>query len=411
MPLAIGDSDAIIVPMMETRPADLQGAEGRHFARRMAAFYASVFVALGVHMPFLPVWFAAKGLDPQAIGLVLAMPMILRLFAIPMATRVADRYDAPRAVILAATLAALAGFASLGFAGGPQTIGVLYALSATAFMMLFVLSDVYALRGLAPHRRAYGPVRLWGSAAFIAANLAAGYLLDIMAARDLIWLVVIAVSFCLAAGWALPPLATRSSTASGEAPSARALISNPAFLAVVAASSFIQGSHGLYYGFSTIDWRAAGYGGGAIGMLWALGVLAEIVLFALSARLPAAIGPSMLILIGGTGALVRWGAMALDPPSVLLPFLQCLHGLSFGATHLGTLGIIGRVVPTGLTATAQGYLAVSTGVAIAAATGLSGLLYARFGTAAYGAMALIAAAGFVAAWTLHRVMANTPRSY
>ena len=82
-------------------------------------------------------------------------------------------------------------------------------------------------------------------------------------------------------------------------------------------------------------------------MLWALGVLAEIVLFALSARLPAAFTPSVLILIGGAGALVRWIAMALDPPGALLPFLQCLHGLSFGATHLGTLAFIGRAAPAG----------------------------------------------------------------
>ena len=102
-------------------------------------------------------------------------------------------------------------------------------------------------------------------------------------------------------------------------------------------------------------------------MLWALGVLAEIVLFALSARLPAAFTPSVLILIGGGGALVRWTAMALDPPGALLPLLQCLHGLSFGATHLGTLAFIGRAAPAGLAATAQGYLAVSTGVAMAAA--------------------------------------------
>jgi PPP family 3-phenylpropionic acid transporter len=78
----------------------------------MALFYASVFIALGVHLPFLPVWLAAKGLDPQTIGVVLAMPMILRLFAIPLATRAADRRDALRAVIMAATLVALAGFAT-----------------------------------------------------------------------------------------------------------------------------------------------------------------------------------------------------------------------------------------------------------------------------------------------------------
>jgi PPP family 3-phenylpropionic acid transporter len=129
--------------MTDPIPENLAESTGRRFARRMAAFYASVFIALGVHMPFLPVWFAAKGLDPQTIGVVLALPMILRLVAIPLVTRMADRQDALRLVILAATLAALAGFSALGLVAEPQAIGALYAVSS-AFMLLFVLSDVYA---------------------------------------------------------------------------------------------------------------------------------------------------------------------------------------------------------------------------------------------------------------------------
>jgi PPP family 3-phenylpropionic acid transporter len=379
------------------------------FVRQMALFYASTFVALGVNLPFLPVWLAAKGLEPQTIGVVLALPMVLRLLAIPVATRVADRHDSLWAVIMAAALAALAGFGTLGFTTGTLAIAAFYTLAATAFMLLFVLSDIYALRGLAPLRRAYGPVRLWGSAAFIVTNLAAGYLLDFIDARNLIWLVVAAVALCLAAASALPPLAPPASSARAGAPPARILLCDPSFIAVAAAASLIQGSHALYYGFSTIEWQAAGYGGGAIGLLWGLGVLAEIVLFALSVRLPAAFTPSVLILIGGTGALIRWIAMALGPPGALLPLLQCLHGLSFGATHLGTLAFIGHAAPTGLAATAQGYIAVSAGVVMAAATGLSGLLYGRFGAAAYGAMAVIAAAGLVTAFAAHRIQINQAR--
>lgn len=369
----------------------------------MGAFYASTFIALGVNLPFLPLWLAAKGLEAQTIGIVLAMPMILRLFVIPLATREADRRDSLRGVLLATTLAALIGFCALAFAGGTLTIAVLYVLSGTAFVLLFVLSDVYALRGLAAHRRAYGPVRLWGSAAFIVSNLAAGYLLDVIATRDLIWLVVLAIAMCLVAWWGLPPLGTHTAASAGATPPARTLLREPAFIAAAAAASLIQGSHALYYSFSTIDWQAAGFGGGTIGMLWALGVLSEIVLFAVSARLPAAFTPSILILIGGVGALVRWTAMALGPPAVLLPLLQCLHALSFGATHLGALAIVARAAPAGLAASAQGYLAVSIGVVMAASTGLSGLIYARFGAAAYGAMALMAAAGLAAAFALNRM--------
>ena len=64
------------------------------------------------------------------------------------------------------------------------------------------------------------------------------------------------------------------------------LWSSPRFLGVAAAASLLQASHAVYYGFSTLDWLGKGFGGTAIGALWALGVLAEIVLFALSARLP-----------------------------------------------------------------------------------------------------------------------------
>jgi len=187
-------------------PSHPQELSADRFVRQMALFYASTFVAMGVHLPFLPVWLAAKGLESQTIGVLLALPIILRLFVIPVATRAADRHDALWAVIMAATLVALIGFGALGFTGTTLAIAVLYPPAATAFMLLFVLSDVYALRGLAPRRRAYGPVRLWGSAAFIVTNLAAGYLLDLMAARDLIWLIAAAMALCLAAAWVLPPL-------------------------------------------------------------------------------------------------------------------------------------------------------------------------------------------------------------
>jgi len=383
---------------MPSHPQELTAGQ---FARRLALFYASVFMVLGVQLPFIPVWLAARGLDAQTIGAVLASPMVLRLFAIPVATRMADRRDVLRGVIVITAATALSGFAALGFASGVATIAVIYALAATAFMPLFVLSDVYALRGLAPHRRAYGPVRLWGSAAFIGATLCAGYLLDVVAPAGLIWLVVAAMAACAGAAWLLPPLETRS-TAAGPLPPARMLLRIPGFVAMGARASLIQASHALYYGFTTLDWRAAGFGGVTIGVLWGLGVLAEIVLFAWSARLPAAFSPSVLILVGGVGALVRWLAMALGPPGLLLPLLQCLHGLSFGATHLGTLGFIARTAPAGLAASAQGFLAVTTGLAIAAGTGLSGVLYARFGHGAYGAMALIAGVGLLAAWAAHR---------
>src|SRR4029078_5912683 len=78
------------------------------------------------------------------------------------------------------------------------------------------------------------------------------------------------------------------------------------FIAVVAAASLIQASHAVYYGFSAVQWSAAGFDGTIIAALWALGVAAEIVLFALQSRLPPFFEPTLLLLTGACGVVLRW---------------------------------------------------------------------------------------------------------
>jgi PPP family 3-phenylpropionic acid transporter len=374
---------------------------GAAFAWRVAAFYAALFVVLGVQVPFLPVWLAAKGLDAAAIGVVLAIPMMVRLAAIPLATHGADRHDALRAALMIAACAAALGFGAVALAPGTAAIMAAYALTAIFFTPIMPLAEAYALRGLRSHGRAYGPARVWGSAAFVAGTLGAGFALDVMPARDLIWLLVAAMGLTGVAACALAPLQPRPSGAAAKASSARALLRQPVLLMGVAAASLVQASHAVYYGFSALDWKAAGYDGGAIGVLWSIGVVAEIALFALSGRLT--LSPTTLLALGAAGGVVRWGAMAFDPPALLLVPLQCLHALSFGATHLGSMGLLTRAVPAELGATAQGHFAVALGLVMAVTTAVSGVLYARWGGLAYGAMALAAAAGGLFALTARRL--------
>jgi PPP family 3-phenylpropionic acid transporter len=107
--------------------------------------------------------------------------------------------------------------------------------------------------------------------------------------------------------------------------------------------------------------------------------------------------------------MLRWAGMALDPPVAALFWLQLLHALSFGATHLGALTYLARTTPVGQSATAQGYLAMALGVAMAGAMGLSGLLYASFGNRAYAAMALAAIVGGACAFVAHRARGQAIR--
>jgi PPP family 3-phenylpropionic acid transporter len=72
------------------------------------------------------------------------------------------------------------------------------------------LAETYALKGLAERGRAYGPVRLWGSFAFIFGNFAAGVAADIIPARNLIWLMVTASALVALAVWGLEPLSVNA---------------------------------------------------------------------------------------------------------------------------------------------------------------------------------------------------------
>jgi PPP family 3-phenylpropionic acid transporter len=135
-----------------------------------------------------------------------------------------------------------------------------------------------------------------------------------------------------------------------------------------------------------------------------LGVIAEIVLFAYSGRLMMRFSPSRLIFIGALAAIVRWAAMAFDPPLALLAPLQLLHAFTFGAAHLGAVHFISEAAPQRVAATAQAiYASISSGIVTGAVILASGPLYHAYGGAGYGVMALLALFSAGAAFQLDRL--------
>ena len=374
------------------------------FALRLGAFYFAHFTVLGIQMPFLPIWLAAKGLDANAIGIVLAAPFVVRAITLPVLTGAADRWDVLRGTLMVCAVATAFGYVAVAFSHGFWAILITVGLASALFNSIFALADAYALKGLAARPHAYGPIRLWGSAAFIVGSLCAGLVADIVPPLHFIWLVVAASLPMVLVALALPPLAAGPPRA--HASSGYRFLLSPGFLLVTAAASLIQASHAVFYGFSTLSWTAAGLDPRVVGGLWALGVVAEIIVFAVSARFPPSFGPTVLLAIGAAGAVIRWTVMALDPPAVLLPVAQCLHGVSFGATLLGSVMFLARNAPSGRGATAQGYFVLTIGLVMAAAMALSGSLYEAMGTRAYAFMALSAAAGGLLAGVAHRVVGN-----
>ena len=379
----------------------------RRFAPSLALFYGAVFALIGSHLPFFPVWLRAVGVDASWIGIIAAVPAVTRFTVLPFVTALAERRRMLRGAMIATAVMTTLGFSVVGTQHLPLLVFLAYVLTASIWTPMVPLTDAYALHGVARYGLKYGPLRLSGSAAFVVGALLCGLLVDVIAAQNLIWVIVAIAAFGAATSLGLQPLDDPAKPP-GLARSASALLRERGFLAIIAASALIQGSHAAYYTFASITWQLSGFGGLTIAVLWALGVLAEIVVFALSPRFT--LQPSTLVVIGALSAVARWLITAQEPPVAMLAVAQLAHGLSFGLTQVGTMGLLVRQVPIHVMARGQGYLAASAGIVASAASILSGVIFARHGPAVYYLMAAMALSGAATMWFARNDLRDHPQS-
>lgn len=400
---------------------------------RVATAYLLLYVALyagwGVLSPFLPAVLAARSATAEQIGLLLAAGIVVRLVAMPAAGVLADRLGAPRQVLAVLLLAGAALGLGYGLAGGFAALLLISVAHAAATGPLGPLPDAMATRALGrgmPARGAtthggrldYGTVRGAGAAAFILGSVLAGPVVAAAASPiGVLW--PNAALFALAAGTALllPPLspdatggtalaAAHAADAAGTAPDGRSrlrrLLAIPTYRRLLVVAGLISGSHAFYAGFATLRWQAAGLAPETIGLLWAVAVAAEVVVFILLGhRLLARLGPGGACALAALAGVLRWSVMAVTAAPAAMFLVQPLHGLTFAAQHLTAMAILVQAVPGRLAATAQSvYASLGTGLVAAALTLASGPLYARFGAGGFWVMALLCAAAVPAALRL-----------
>ena len=417
---------------------------------RLAGFYAAAFLVIGIQLPFWPVWLAGHGLDAQEIATVFAAAIWAKVVATPAIGALADRIGRHRVVMAGLAGVACVAYAALWPVSGFWPLLALNLVAGVAQSALLPLGDSVTLAAVRERGLDYGRVRVWGSVSFIVAAVGSGAALALLPApaagpdNRVLGLVLAASAVLFAASLAMPqarggrpaapigslpdpppldplpdppPLAgegRRAGAGEGKAGEGKAgagsrwgavgqLARDRRFWLLVVSASALQASHQLYYGFGTLYWRELGFSDTVIGVLWAEGVVAEIVLFWYGAPLVARLGPLGLLASGGVAGVVRWSLMGLVPGLGAAAALQLLHAFTFGASHLGAMHLLARSVPPGAAASAQSlYAALSAGLGSGLVMLGAGALYAAYGGQAYPFMALLSAAGLVGVWRLRR---------
>ncbi len=377
------------------------------FAYRLSLNYGAIFANLGFYLPFMPIWLNLRGMTAVEIGIITSAPLFIRVLAAPSIAIWSDRQGDHRPTIIIGAWCASACAAGLFFAHGFWPILLLVVVFQISTQSVLPLLETKALAGAKRYDLDYGRMRLWGSAAFIAANLLGGAIIARYGGESILVMVMAAIIATALAAHVLPyePKGLRSKASAAPSQASLSglwrLLRQPWFIVTMLAAGLIQGSHAVYYAFSAIHWRSLGISDGWIGILWALGVAAEIALFAVSKQAMMRFGAIGMILIGGFAAVVRWLALALEPAFWLLFALQTLHALTFGATYLGTLNLIQSQVDADQAGTAQSiHAALSAGIIMGAMTLFAGYAYAELAETSFLIMAAAAAIGCIAAVSL-----------
>ncbi|EMO7188067.1 3-phenylpropionate MFS transporter [Pluralibacter gergoviae] len=362
-----------------------------HSTRWLALSYFTYFFSYGIFLPFWSVWLAGVGLTPESIGILLGVGLVARfLGSLLIAPRVTDP---SRLIRVLRVLALLSLLFVLAFWLDTRFASLMIVMIGfnLFFSPLVPLTDALANTWQKQITMDYGRVRLWGSVAFVIGSALVGKLVSLYDYQAILALLSLSIASML-----LGMLITPSVMPQGEArqPASagwrawRALAQeNWRFLACVC---LLQGAHAAYYGFSAIYWQEAGYSASAVGYLWSLGVVAEVIIFAVSKKVFSRFSARDLLLLSCLCGVVRWGIMGWTTALPWLLVAQVLHCGTFTVCHLAAMRYIAARRGSEVIRLQAVYSAVAMGGSIAIMTVFAGFLYQHLHHGVFWVMALVA---------------------
>jgi PPP family 3-phenylpropionic acid transporter len=373
---------------MRGNPDPRQGAIALH------GFYFLYYGLQGVSIPFLPLWFASRGLDPAVIGLIVATSFLPKILSTPVVAHVADQTGRAHALIAAALAASLALFVCYPFSSAPGWLLAITLLLNAVFPAVLPLMDRMAIASGRGQGSSYTVMRACGSLGFAVVTLAGGYLIKTFDADWVMWLSIVLIIACLACVRLLPR-AARPAAGEAPAPAVRLpmleVLRDRPLLMCIAAASLVQASNGFLYSYSTLYWTASGLSTALISMRWVVGVASEVLFFFLAPRILARTGAQWLILASAVMTAIRWAGLSATTDPALIAGLQLLQCFTLAGNNAAIMWYITRHVPAAIKTSAIAlYALLSGGVFMFASIQLGGALYRSYAPGGFLVMSLCA---------------------
>lgn len=368
----------------------------------LSGYYFLFFATIGIYIPYWPLYLRSIRFDAEQIGVISAVVVVTKIFSTYLWGWVVDRVGMRMPVVQYTALFSPLIFALVLLVDDFYMVALVMFFFSLFWSASLPQVEASTLNSLGESSYAYTFIRLWGSVGFAAIS-SLGVVFEFISITYVPWLLLLPMSLVWLQTLAIPELPVKTRSRSDPPLSAGKVFFQPKVLALLLICFLMLASHGPYYTFYSIYLEESGYSKTLIGLMWALGVVAEIVLFLFMQRLIMLFGLRKLLILSLLMAGLRWFLLACFVDNiVLLSFAQCLHAGTFGIYHAAAIQYVHSYFTGNLQGRGQGlYSSVSFGAGFAVGSILTGYGWDTLGgTACFGIASAVAFFAVAVAWLL-----------
>ncbi len=347
---------------------------------RLGSLYGLYFAVVALSIGWFGPYFQSLGFSASEIGIAIGVLTGSKIIAPYLWGTLGDflpnRLRVVQIGIVGSTFAAGLLLLDVDFLG----LCLVLALFGVFWNAIIAQFDTLTLEYLGDDHHLYSSIRVWGSIGFIAMMLASGWLFSDVEYGILPWLIITGLLVSAAISMTLPGHG-RAHSAENTDEGIRSRLTNTSVLIFFVVASLNQLTHGPLNVFFTLYVQDHGYTAFQAGQLWALGVLAEVILFFVLPRFIRTLDLRVLLTVSLALGSMRWILIGAYPDVVwLVIVLQLLHAFTFGAIHSVSIEFIRRWFPGKLSGRGMAlYSGCVFGIGGSLGATLSGIAWESFG--------------------------------
>ena len=303
---------------------------------RLSGFYFFYFASLGVFVPYWGLYLQWQGFSAQEIGEITAIFLGARIIAPNLWASLADFHGQRMRIVRVTSIIGTIAFSAILLDNSYIWIAVVMLVFSIFWNATLPQFEANTLQHLGENSHHYSKIRLWGSIGFIFTVTALGIVFEKISIDLMPIALIITMTGISIMSLSVPESSDHNLTHK-QLP-LRDILKQPAIIAFFTVCFLVILSHGPYYTFYSIYLEQNGYSRTLIGQLWALGVIAEVIVFIFMHRFIPRYGLRLILILSLLLSTLRWLLIGLFPNMItVLLFAQLLHAASFGTFHAAAI--------------------------------------------------------------------------